>query len=157
MLFRSLLMSLPEVPRTASRVVPIVGTTQGPQTLALPQPRPTPAPLPASGLLDRLGRPLRDLRISVTDRCNFRCGYCMPRESFGKDHPFLPHQDLLNFEEVTRVARVMAGLGVRKLRLTGGEPLLRKGLEVLVAQLAALRTDQGLPMQIAMKIGRAHV
>ncbi len=99
---------------------------------------------------DALNRPLHDLRISVTDRCNFRCAYCMPREVFGKDHPFLPQPELLHFEEITRVARVMAGLGVHKLRLTGGEPLLRKDLERLVAQLAALRTPHGQPLGLAM-------
>ena len=77
-------------------------------------------------LADTLARPLRDLRISVTDRCQFRCTYCMPREIFGRDFVFLPREQLLTFEELTRLARVFAGLGVRKLRLTGGEPLLRR-------------------------------
>ena len=93
--------------------------------------------------VDRLGRPLRDLRISVTDRCNFRCSYCMPKEVFDKDYPYLPHASLLTFEEITRVARQFAAHGVRKIRLTGGEPLLRKNLEVLVSQLAALRVPDG--------------
>jgi cyclic pyranopterin phosphate synthase len=88
--------------------------------------------------LDRLGRPARDLRISVTDRCNFRCVYCMPREVYGLDHPFLPRSEILSFEEIARVARAFHGLGVRKLRLTGGEPLLRRDLERLVAMLAEL-------------------
>ncbi len=88
--------------------------------------------------LDRLGRPLRDLRISVTDRCNFRCTYCMPREIYGAAFRFLPHDELLTFEEVTRVARVAISLGVRKIRLTGGEPLLRRDVERLVGMLAAL-------------------
>jgi cyclic pyranopterin phosphate synthase len=92
----------------------------------------------SAGPLDTLGRPLRDLRISVTDRCNFRCLYCMPREVFGRDHVFLPRRELLTFEEIERVARVFAALGVEKLRLTGGEPLLRRELEVLVAKLAAV-------------------
>jgi len=99
------------------------------------------APAPAfrgGELLDTLGRPMRDLRISVTDRCNFRCVYCMPREAFGADHPFLPYSAILTFEEITRLARVFAGLGVRKLRLTGGEPLLRSQIEKLVAMLAAI-------------------
>ena len=87
---------------------------------------------------DTLGRPLRDLRISVTDRCQFRCTYCMPREIFGRDFAFLPREDLLTFEELTRLGRVFAGLGVRKLRLTGGEPLLRRDLERLVAMLAGM-------------------
>ncbi len=89
-------------------------------------------------LRDTLGRPLRALRISVTDRCNFRCRYCMPSELFGPDHPFLPKDQVLTFEEITRLARVFAGMGVTKLRLTGGEPLLRKDLPDLVAALAAL-------------------
>ena len=83
-------------------------------------------------LVDRLGRPLRDLRISVTDRCNFRCVYCMPKEVFGRDYAFLPRAELLTFEEIERLARIFAGLGVEKIRLTGGEPLLRRDLERLV-------------------------
>ena len=90
------------------------------------------------GPLDTLQRPLRDLRISVTDRCNFRCVYCMPKEVFGRDYRFLPRRELLTFEEIERVARVFAVLGVHKLRITGGEPLLRRDLDVLVGQLAAL-------------------
>ena len=90
------------------------------------------------GLTDTLGRPLRDLRISVTDRCNFRCVYCMPSEVFGRDYRFLPRRELLTFEEIERTARVFAGLGVRKLRLTGGEPLLRRDVEELVARLAGI-------------------
>ena len=89
-------------------------------------------------VLDTLQRPLRDLRISVTDRCNFRCVYCMPKEVFGHDHRFLPRRELLTFEEIERVARIFVGLGVNKLRITGGEPLLRRDLEVLIGQLAAL-------------------
>jgi sulfatase maturation enzyme AslB (radical SAM superfamily) len=92
-----------------------------------------------------LARPLRDLRISVTDRCNFRCSYCMPKEVFTKDYPYLPHADLLTFEEITRLARQFVAHGVRKIRLTGGEPLLRKNIEILVAQLAQLRTVDGEP------------
>jgi cyclic pyranopterin phosphate synthase len=87
---------------------------------------------------DRLGRPLRDLRISVTDRCNFRCTYCMPRDIYGSAFRFLPHDDLLTFEEITRLARVAVSLGVTKIRLTGGEPLLRVDLERLVAMLAGI-------------------
>jgi GTP 3',8-cyclase len=85
---------------------------------------------------DRLGRGLRDLRVSVTDRCNFRCTYCMPREIFGPDHQFLERDELLTFEEITRVAGVASGLGVRKIRLTGGEPLVRRDIEHLVGLLA---------------------
>src|SRR6266446_2412228 len=95
-------------------------------------------------LADTLARPLRDLRISVTDRCQFRCTYCMPREVFGRDFAFLPREQLLTFEELTRLARVFAGLGVRKLRLTGGEPLLRRDLEKLVAMLAGIDGIQAI-------------
>ncbi|MFP3854359.1 MAG: GTP 3',8-cyclase MoaA, partial [Anaerolineales bacterium] len=84
---------------------------------------------------DQLGRPLRDLRISVTDRCNFRCVYCMPKEIFGSDYQFLSQQELLSFDEIERLARVFAGLGVRKIRLTGGEPLLRPQLPHLIERL----------------------
>ena len=87
---------------------------------------------------DTLGRPLRDLRISVTDRCNFRCVYCMPKEIFGRGYQFLPKADLLTYEELERLARIFVGLGVEKIRLTGGEPLLRKEIEALVEQLAAI-------------------
>ncbi|MCC6609130.1 MAG: GTP 3',8-cyclase MoaA [Burkholderiales bacterium] len=87
---------------------------------------------------DTRARPLRDLRISVTDRCNFRCTYCMPREVFGSDHRFLPHAQLLTFEEITRLARIFVDQGVRKIRLTGGEPLLRRNVERLVEMLAGL-------------------
>jgi GTP 3',8-cyclase len=88
--------------------------------------------------LDTLGRPMHDLRISVTDRCNFRCIYCMPKEIFGRDHAFLPRAEILDFEEIERVARASVGLGVRKVRLTGGEPLVRRNLETLVGMLAAV-------------------
>jgi len=87
---------------------------------------------------DTLGRPIHDLRISVTDRCNFRCTYCMPREVYGRDFAFLPRSELLTFEEITRLARVFVALGVRKVRLTGGEPLLRRDLPTLVGMLAQI-------------------
>ncbi|MBW3561220.1 MAG: GTP 3',8-cyclase MoaA [Actinobacteria bacterium] len=87
---------------------------------------------------DRLGRPLRDLRVSVTDRCNFRCRYCMPREAFGVDHAFVERDELLTFEEIARLVRLAVGLGVRKVRLTGGEPLVRRDLPHLVAMLAGI-------------------
>ena len=90
---------------------------------------------------DTLGRPVRDLRISVTDRCNFRCVYCMPKEVFGREYRFLPRRELLTFEEIEQVARVFVELGVQKLRITGGEPLLRRDLELLIARLAALGDD----------------
>ncbi len=92
----------------------------------------------AGPVIDTRGRGLHDLRISVTDRCNFRCVYCMPKDVFGPDYPYLPHGDLLTFEEITRVARSFVALGVRKIRLTGGEPLLRRNLERLVAMLRDL-------------------
>ena len=88
---------------------------------------------PTGALADALARPLHDLRISVTDRCNFRCVYCMPKEVFDKDYAYLPHSALLSFEEITRLASLFVAHGVEKIRLTGGEPLLRKNLEQLVA------------------------
>lgn len=105
---------------------------------------------PGEALLDTRHRPLRDLRISVTDRCNFRCTYCMPREIFDGNYSFMPHAALLTFEEIARVARIGVDLGVRKIRLTGGEPLVRKNLEVLIAMLAPLRTPEGLPVDITL-------
>lgn len=105
---------------------------------------------PAGLLLDTLGRPLHDLRISVTDRCNFRCVYCMPKEVFDKDYAYLPHSALLSFEEIARVARLFVAHGVEKLRLTGGEPLLRKDLERLVAMLRALPTPSGRPLDLTL-------
>ena len=92
-------------------------------------------------VLDTFGRPLRDLRISVTDRCNFRCVYCMPKEAFGRDHAFLDRRELLTFEEIARVAGLFVASGVQKLRITGGEPLVRRDLERLIAQLAELDVD----------------
>ena len=88
-----------------------------------------------AGVTDTMGRPVRDLRISVTDRCNFRCTYCMPKEIFGKDYEFLARDQLLSFEEITRIAAVFASEGVTKIRLTGGEPLLRRGIEDLIGML----------------------
>jgi cyclic pyranopterin phosphate synthase len=90
------------------------------------------------GLADTLGRSLRDLRISVTDRCNFRCVYCMPRETFDHDFKFLPHAEILSFEEIERLARLFVGLGVKKIRITGGEPLVRRDLHRLVGLLAQI-------------------
>ncbi|MDX6223479.1 MAG: 3,8-cyclase [Frankiales bacterium] len=95
---------------------------------------------------DRLDRPLHDLRVSVTDRCNFRCHYCMPREVFGPGFAFVPREQLLSFEEITRVVRLMTDLGVRKVRLTGGEPLLRRDLDQLVAAIAAIDGVEDLAM-----------
>ena len=89
-------------------------------------------------IVDALGRPLRDLRVSVTDRCNFRCAYCMPRDVYDRDHVFLPREEILTFEEVERLVGLFAGLGVEKIRLTGGEPLLRHGVADLVGRIAAI-------------------
>ena len=106
---------------------------------------------PPTGLLtDTLARPLRDLRISVTDRCNFRCSYCMPSEVFNKDYAFLPQTALLSFEEIVRLARIFVAHGVEKIRLTGGEPLLRKNLEVLIEMLAKMKTVAGKPLDITL-------
>ncbi|HCY15447.1 MAG: cyclic pyranopterin phosphate synthase [Curvibacter sp. GWA2_64_110] len=107
-------------------------------------------PVRTGPLLDRLGRPLRDLRISVTDRCNFRCAYCMPKAVFDRDHRFLPQSDLLSFEEIFRLASQFVTLGVRKIRLTGGEPLLRKNLERLIEGLATLRTPEGDELDLTL-------
>ena len=123
----------------AERVIPLVDQRHADLVAQVPL-----HPSPATGLLvDTRGRPLRDLRISVTDRCNFRCNYCMPTEVFDKDYPYLPHSALLSFEEITRLASLFLAHGVRKIRLTGGEPLLRKNIEELIAQLAQLRTVDG--------------
>jgi cyclic pyranopterin phosphate synthase len=100
----------------------------------------------AGMLLDQLGRPLRDLRVSVTDRCNLRCTYCMPAEVFGPDYAFLPRSELLSFEEIERLARAFVALGVQKLRLTGGEPTLRRGLPELIAQLSRLNGVQDIAL-----------
>lgn len=89
-------------------------------------------------LKDQLGRPIRDLRISVTDRCNFRCSYCMPKEVFGDDYAFLPKQELLSFEEIHRLTQVFVSMGVKKIRLTGGEPLMRRGLPELVKRILSV-------------------
>ncbi|SAL41452.1 molybdenum cofactor biosynthesis protein A [Caballeronia terrestris] len=108
------------------------------------------ATTPSGLLTDTLARPLRDLRISVTDRCNFRCVYCMPREVFDKDYQFLPHAALLSFEEIERLARIFVAHGVEKIRLTGGEPLLRKNIEFLIERLALLHTPEGRPLDITL-------
>ncbi len=104
-----------------------------------------------SGLLtDTRGRRLHDLRISVTDRCNFRCTYCMPKSVFDKDYVFLAQSSLLSFEEITRLTRLFVGHGVEKLRLTGGEPLLRRHIEKLIGQLAQIRTATGQPLDLTL-------
>jgi len=102
---------------------------------------------------DTFGRPLRDLRISVTDRCNFRCTYCMPKEVYGRDHRFLDRRELLTFEEITRVARTF---GTRKLRITGGEPLVRRDLERLIAQLAELEVELTLTTNASLLAAKAQ-
>jgi cyclic pyranopterin phosphate synthase len=130
----------------AERVIPLVDQRLTALSATLPA-----QPVAATGLLaDTLGRPLRDLRISVTDRCNFRCSYCMPKEVFDKNYQYLPHASLLSFEEITRLARQFLGHGVRKIRLTGGEPLLRKNIEILIGQLRELRTVEGTPPELTL-------
>ena len=131
----------------ARSVIPLLA--QRPAGLPVPlPPSDTLAPVTSgtqgqTGLTDTRGRPLRDLRISVTDRCNFRCSYCMPREVFDQSHTYLPQEALLRFEEITRLASAFLAQGVQKIRLTGGEPLLRRGIEDLVARLATLRRPDG--------------
>ncbi len=133
--------------RPAPRVVALLDQRLG--SLALPTSGT--GPEAASGvLLDARNRTLRDLRISVTDRCNFRCNYCMPKAVFDKDYSYLPHAALLSFEEITRIASVFVAHGVQKIRLTGGEPLLRKDVEGLIEQLAALRTPQGQALDLTL-------
>ncbi len=118
------------------------------------EPLPIITPVPVT---DRLGRPLHDLRISVTDRCNFRCTYCMPKDVFGKDHVFLPKHALLSYEEITRLAQVFHAHGVRKFRLTGGEPLVRRDLEALIEMLAAIPdVDIALTTNGSFPITRVH-
>lgn len=136
--------------RNTHRVIPLMN--HRPSGLAVPAAAfEKNSRLDAHGLIfDTRGRPLRDLRISVTDRCNFRCNYCMPKEIFGTDYPYLKHADLLTFEEITRITRLFVAHGVQKIRLTGGEPLLRKNLEQLIEQLATLRTPEGLPLDLTL-------
>jgi cyclic pyranopterin phosphate synthase len=128
------------------RIIPIADVRPEAPVPAIPEH----ASAPTGLLSDARGRRLHDLRISVTDRCNFRCTYCMPKSVFGKDYPFLPHASLLSFEEIARLAAVFVAHGVEKLRLTGGEPLLRKNIERLIAMLAALRTPSGAPLDLTL-------
>ena len=130
----------------AERFIPLVDHRHIEAAPAIPSTLEAPTGL----LADALGRPLQDLRISVTDRCNFRCVYCMPKEVFDKDYPFLPHASLLSFEEITRIARIFVAHGVHKIRLTGGEPLLRKDIEKLIAMLAKLTTPDGQELDITL-------
>src|SRR5262252_2725810 len=128
------------------RIIPVADA----RTAAIRLPSAAESELPHGHLLDRRGRALRDLRISVTDRCNFRCTYCMPKEVFDKDYHFLPHGDLLTFEEIARLARLFIAHGVEKIRLTGGEPLLRKDIERLIEMLAGLQTPGGAPIDLTL-------
>jgi cyclic pyranopterin phosphate synthase len=131
------------------RVIPLLDARTA--TLRAPLIGPADTAETADGMVaDRRGRPLRDLRISVTDRCNFRCTYCMPKDVFDKNYRFLPHGDLLSFEEITRLARLFIEHGVEKIRLTGGEPLLRKDIERLIEMLARLRTRDGRPLDLTL-------
>src|ERR1035437_7316336 len=132
--------------RDTHRIIPLTDLRHAGLALPLPA-RGEFAP---DGLIDTRGRALRDLRISVTDRCNFRCNYCMPKEVFDQNYTYLPLSSLLSFEEITRLARQFLAQGVQKIRLTGGEPLLRKDLERLIEQLACLRTPQGQPLDITL-------
>ena len=130
----------------AERVIPLVDARVASRPAVVPSLLQAPTGL----LQDHWGRPLHDLRISVTDRCNFRCNYCMPKEVFDKDYQYLPHSSLLSFEEITRLARLFVAHGVRKIRLTGGEPLLRKNIETLIEQLAQLQTPDGQPLELTL-------
>lgn len=132
------------------RVIPIVDHRQASSASPSGMGAPPVAVQPTGWLADSLGRPLHDLRISVTDRCNFRCVYCMPKDVFDKQYQFLPHSDLLTFEELTRVAAQFVAHGVRKIRLTGGEPLLRKNIETLIGMLAALHTPDGEEIDLTL-------
>ena len=128
------------------KVIPITDSRKRSQHARIPETLIT----PIGNLADQLGRPLQDLRISVTDRCNFRCIYCMPKSVFHKDYQFLPQSALLSFEEITRTARIFLEHGVQKIRLTGGEPLLRKHLEKLVEMLRQLPTHNGQPLDLTL-------
>ena len=103
-----------------------------------------------NGVKDQFNRPLKDLRISVTDRCNFRCTYCMPKEVFDSNYQYLPHSHLLSFEEIIKLAKNFVQLGVQKIRLTGGEPLLRKNIEFLIEQLAKIKTLDGSDLDLTL-------
>jgi cyclic pyranopterin phosphate synthase len=137
------------MPISSARTVPLID--QRGATLPIPAATLATTRLTAQGqLCDTRARPLRDLRISVTDRCNFRCNYCMPKDVFDSHYRYLPHADLLSFEEITRIAKVFVAHGVQKIRLTGGEPLLRKNIERLIEQLSTLRTPEGYPVDLTL-------
>jgi len=128
------------------KIIPIVNQrTENPVPVI-----PAHMPAPSGTLADTRGRLIRDLRISVTDRCNFRCTYCMPKSIFDKDYQYLPKSELLSFDEITRMTRLFVAHGVEKIRLTGGEPLLRKNLEVLIEMLTPLKMHDGKPLDIAL-------
>lgn len=130
----------------SEKFIPLTDQRQFSKKLQIPQQL-----LAATGqLADAFGRPLHDLRISVTDRCNFRCVYCMPKDVFNKDYQFLPHSNLLNFEEISQLARIFVAHGVHKIRLTGGEPLLRKNIEKLIEMLSAIRTPDGRELDLTL-------
>ncbi|MBS0319525.1 MAG: GTP 3',8-cyclase MoaA [Proteobacteria bacterium] len=139
---------------TATRIIPVVDARAVPTGRTVAPARD--ADLAVLPWHDRLQRPLRDLRISVTDRCNFRCVYCMPKDVFDADHVYLPHGDLLSFEEIARVARIFVDAGVEKIRLTGGEPLLRRHIERLVEMLAKLPVDLTLTTNGALLARKAQ-
>jgi cyclic pyranopterin phosphate synthase len=128
------------------RIIPIAEARYGATAPHIP----SDTPPPDGHLLDRRNRALHDIRISVTDRCNFRCTYCMPRSVFDKDYQFLPHASLLSFEEIERLVCIFTAHGTEKIRLTGGEPLLRKGFEHLVGMLAACTTYDGTPLDLTL-------
>jgi GTP 3',8-cyclase len=130
----------------AEKIIPLADIRYAARVAVIPAQLTAPTGL----LSDTLARPLRDLRISVTDRCNFRCSYCMPSEVFNKDYAFLPQTSLLSFEEITRLTKIFVAHGVEKIRLTGGEPLLRKHLEVLIEMLAKMVTPEGKPLDITL-------
>lgn len=130
----------------AMRFIPIVDQRVDQAASAIPTKLQTPTGI----LTDVMSRPLQELRISVTDRCNFRCVYCMPKDVFDKDYAYLPHSSMLTFEEIIRMARIFIDHGVRKVRLTGGEPLLRKNIEDLIGMLSELRTIAGKPIDLTL-------
>ena len=136
------------MPAVSERVIPIISQPLG--NLSIPNGIAAEVWRPGQAVRDTRQRPLHDLRISVTDRCNFRCSYCMPKEVFDKDYKYLPQSALLTFEEITYAAQSFIDLGVEKIRLTGGEPLLRKNLEILISQLAALKTLDGKALDLTL-------
>ena len=142
-----------EQSQVLGKVIPLAVSGAGARAAASPQPLSAPglsAVRAAAAVLDPRQRRLHDLRISVTDKCNFRCTYCMPKDVFGPGYKFLPHDALLSFEEITRFAKISAELGVEKLRLTGGEPTLRRNLPTLIGMLSQLRTPSGKPLDLTL-------